>query len=53
VAQGDRVAVRYLVRIGDAGKGFAMPIINLFTVCDGLITADDGVFDNGGRKCAP
>jgi len=51
--QGDRVAVRYLVRIGAAGKDFAVPIINLFTVRDGLITADDGVFDNGGRKCAP
>ena len=53
VVQGDRVAVRYLVRIGAAGKDFAVPIINLFTVRDGLITADDGVFDNGGRKCAP
>jgi hypothetical protein len=44
---------RYRVRIGAAGKDFAVPIINLFTIRDGLITADDGGFDNGGRKCAP
>ena len=53
VVEGDRVAVRYLVRIGATGKEFVVPIINLCTVRDGLITADDGVFDNGGRKCAP
>jgi ketosteroid isomerase-like protein len=53
VVQGDRVAVKYLVRVGPAGNGFVVPIINLFTVRDGLITSDDGVFDNGGRKCAP
>lgn len=53
LVQGDRVAVRYLVRTGPAGKGFVVPIFNLFTVRDGLITTDDGMFDNGGRKCAP
>lgn len=52
LVQGDRVAVRYLVRTGPAGKGFVVPIFNLFTVRDGLITTDDGMFDNGGRKCA-
>jgi ketosteroid isomerase-like protein len=51
--QGDRVAVRYLVRGSSAGQAFVVPIINLFTVRDGLITTDDGMFDNGGRKCAP
>ena len=51
LVQGDRVAVRYLVRVGPAGKGFVVPIFNLFTVRDGLITTDDGMFDNGGRKC--
>jgi ketosteroid isomerase-like protein len=53
LVQGDRVAVRYLVHTGPAGKGFTVPIFNLFTVRDGLITTDDGMFDNGGRKCAP
>ena len=53
VVQGDRVAVRYLVRIGAAGKEFVVPIINLFAVRDGPVTVDDGVFDNGGRKCGP
>lgn len=53
LVQGDRVAVRYLVRTGPAGKGFVVPVFNLFTVHDGLITTDDGMFDNGGRKCAP
>jgi ketosteroid isomerase-like protein len=51
LVQGDRVAVRYLVRLNSAGNGFVVPIINLFTVRDGLITTDDGMFDNGGRKC--
>ncbi len=53
LVQGDRVAVRYLVHTGPAGKGFVVPIFNLFTVRDGLITTDDGLFDNGGRKCDP
>jgi ketosteroid isomerase-like protein len=52
LVQGDRVAVRYLVRAGSPGKGFVVPIFNLFTVRDGLITTDDGMFDNGGRKCS-
>ena len=53
LVQGDRVAVRYLVHLGPSGNGFVVPIFNLFTVRDGLITTDDGMFDNGGRKCAP
>lgn len=51
LVQGDRVAVRYLVRLSPGGSGFVVPIFNLFTVRDGLITTDDGMFDNGGRKC--
>jgi ketosteroid isomerase-like protein len=51
LVQGDRVAVRYLVHLNSTGSGFVVPIINLFTVRDGLITTDDGMFDNGGRKC--
>jgi len=53
VVQGDRVAVRYLARGSMSGKPFAVPIFNLFTVRNGLITADDAMFDNGGRKCDP
>ena len=53
VVQGDRVVVRYLVHLGSAAGGFVVPISNWFTVHDGLITTDDGVFDNGGRKCTP
>ena len=51
LVQGDRVAVRYLVHLNSAAGGFVVPIFNLFTVRDGLITTDDGMFDNGGRKC--
>jgi hypothetical protein len=51
LVQGDRVAVRYLVHLNAAANGFVVPIFNLFTVHDGLITTDDGMFDNGGRKC--
>ena len=53
LVQGDRVAVRYLVHLGPAAGGFVVPIFNLFTVRHGLITTDDGMFDNGGRKCTP
>ena len=53
LVQGDRVAVRYLVHPGAAAGGFVVPISDWFTVRDGLITTDDGMFDNGGRKCAP
>jgi ketosteroid isomerase-like protein len=53
LVQGDRVAVRYLVHLGAAAGGFTVPISNWFTVRDGLITTDDGMFDNGGRKCMP
>ena len=53
LVQGDRVAVRYLVHLSPGPKDFVVPIFNLFTVRDGLITTDDGMFDNGGRKCAP
>ena len=53
LVQGDRVAVRYLVHGSFAGNSFAVPIFDMFTVRDGLITTDDGMFDNGGRKCLP
>ena len=38
-------------RIG--GKTFAVQIANFFAVHDGLIQSDDGVYDTGGRPCAP
>lgn len=53
VAQGDRVAVRFVLRGTVAGRAFELPIMNFFTVRDGLIVRDDGGFDNRGRPCTP
>jgi ketosteroid isomerase-like protein len=53
VVEGDRVAVRYVVRGHVQGREVAIRILNFFTVRDGLIVRDDGVFDNGGRACTP
>lgn len=49
----DRVAVRFIVRIREPGKTFDVPIADFFTVRDGLIVSDDGVFDVHGRPCSP
>jgi hypothetical protein len=49
VAQGSRVAVRFVLHAG----AFQLPIMDFFTVEDGLITRDDGLFDNRGRACTP
>lgn len=35
------------------GKSFEVQIANFFTVRDGLIESDDGVYDTGGRPCVP
>jgi ketosteroid isomerase-like protein len=51
LSDGDHVAVRYVVRSKAAGATFGVPIFNLFTVRNGLITRDEGRFDNGGRAC--
>lgn len=51
LAEGDRVAVR--LTVSSASRGFSIPIMNFFTVRDGLITSDEGRFDNGGRACTP
>ncbi len=51
LVQGDRVAVR--LTVSSASLGFSVPIMNFFTVRDGLITSDEGRFDNGGRACTP
>ncbi|MBA3676941.1 MAG: nuclear transport factor 2 family protein [Sphingosinicella sp.] len=53
VVQGDRVAVRFVVRSRLPGRSFDLTIMNFFTVRDGLIVSDEGVFDNGGRPCTP
>ena len=51
VTQGETVAVRFRVR--SAAAGMEVPIADFFTVRDGLIERDDGLFDNGGRPCTP
>lgn len=53
VAQGDRVAVRFVLRSQQGGRTYELPIMNFFTVEHGLITRDDGMFDNHGRACTP
>ncbi len=53
VAEGDRVAVRFTLRATIGGHSFLLPLMNFFTVRDGLILEDDGIFDNGGRTCTP
>lgn len=51
--EGDRVAVRFVVRSNLPDRTFAVPIMNFFTVTNGVITSDEGVFDTRGRKCSP
>jgi ketosteroid isomerase-like protein len=53
IVQGDRVAVRLVVRGQAAGSRFEVPIFDFFTVRNGLIVSDDGLFDARGRKCTP
>jgi len=53
LVDGDRVAVRFVVESRRPGQSFDFPIMNFFTVKDGLIVRDDGAFDNGGRPCTP
>ena len=53
VVQGDRVAVRFILRGTVGGHAFSAALMNFFTVRDGLIVEDDGIFDNGGRACTP
>ena len=53
ISEGDRVAVRFTVRSRAPGRGFEVPILDFFTVRDGLIVRDDGRFDNHGRPCTP
>lgn len=53
LVQGDRVVVRFTARGRLPGKSFDLPIVNFFTVRNGLIQSDDGVFDTAGRPCSP
>jgi len=53
VVDGDRVAVKFFVRSRLPGRAFDLPIMDFFTVRDGLIVRDDGIFDNAGRPCTP
>jgi ketosteroid isomerase-like protein len=53
VVEGDRVAVKFFVRSRLPGRAFDLPIMDFFTVRDGLIVRDDGIFDNAGRPCTP
>lgn len=48
---GDRVAVRVMLRSRRPGAAFDLPLMNFFTVRRGLIVRDDGTFDNRGRAC--
>ena len=50
--QGDRVAVRFIVRSSLPDRSFAVPIMNFFSVRDGVIVSDEGMFDTRGRKCS-
>lgn len=51
LSQGDRVAARVMLRSRKPGASFDLPLMNFFTVEDGRIVRDEGVFDNAGRPC--
>lgn len=53
VQEGDRVAVRFIVRSNLPGRSFEVPIMNFFSVRNGVIVSDEGLFDTRGRKCSP
>lgn len=53
VEEGDRVAVRFIVRSRLPGRSFEVPIMNFFSVRNGVIVSDEGMFDTRGRKCSP
>lgn len=53
IVEDDRVAVKFVVRSRIPGRAFDVPILDFFTVKDGLIVRDDGIFDNRGRACTP
>jgi len=53
VVEGARVAVIFTVKGHLQGTSIAVRIANFFTVRDGLIESDDGIYDTGGRPCTP
>jgi ketosteroid isomerase-like protein len=53
LAQDDRVAVRFRLSSAVPGRAFAIELQDFFTVRNGLIVRDDGMFDNRGRPCKP
>ena len=53
IVEGDNVAARIVVRGKFNGRAASIPIMNYFTVRNGLIVRDEGLFDNGGRPCTP
>lgn len=53
VTQGDRVAVRLVLRSRIPGRAFDLPLMDFFTVRDRRIVRDDGLFDNRRRPCQP
>ncbi len=53
VVDGDRVAVRFVAESGQDGVRLALPIATFLIVRDGLIQADDSIFDTAGRACEP
>ena len=53
LARGERVAVKFVVSSRIPNKTFDVPIMNFFTVRDGLIESDEGLFDTRGRACSP
>ena len=50
--EGERVAVRFIVRSSLPDRSFAVPIMNFFSVRNGVIVSDEGLFDTRGRKCS-
>jgi uncharacterized protein (TIGR02246 family) len=53
IVQGDRVAVRFVARSGQAKAPMTLPITTFLTVRQNLIQTDDSTFDTQGRPCAP
>lgn len=53
IVQDDRVAVRLLLSSYQPGRAFELPLMDFFTVRNGRIVRDDGIFDNRGAVCKP
>lgn len=51
IAEGDRVAVRFVSSSAVPGAAFEIEIADFFEVKNGLIVRDTTIFDNGGAPC--